>query len=103
MADLMTQSMDNLEEYVNGLVSAVPVNVGGGTSTPEGRIASEIYFMQQQISYIDKRIEDYERQISLTEVRLWKQYAAAEQSIALYSAQLSSMTETFANWSGGSS
>lgn len=103
VADLMTQSMDNLEEYVKSLVSAVPVNVGGGTSTPDGRIASEIYFMQQEISYIDKRIEDYERQISLTEVRLWKQYAAAEQSIALYSAQLSSMTQTFANWSGGSS
>jgi hypothetical protein len=103
VSDLMTQSMSNFDAYMKNLVSAVPVNVGGGTSTPDGRIASEIYFMQQQVSYIDKRIEDYERQISLTENRLWNQYAAAEQSIALYSAQLSAMSETFANWSGGSS
>ena len=100
VADLMSKSMDMLDEYVDGLVSSVPINVGGDSSTPNGRITSEIYFMQQEISYIDKRIEDYEYQISLTETRLWRQYAAAEQSIALYNAQLSSMTQTFSNMSG---
>ena len=103
VAEMMTASMEQMNEYMTALVSTTPVNVGGNTSTPDGRIASEIYFMQQEISYIDKRIEDYERQISITEKRLWTQYAAAEQSIALYSAQLASISKTFANWSGGSS
>ncbi len=102
VADLMTASMEQLDEYMTALVSTVNVEVGSSTS-PEGRIASEIYFMEQEISYIDKRIEDYENQIALTEVRLWKQYAAAEQSIALYSAQLASISQTFANWSNSSS
>jgi flagellar capping protein FliD len=101
VAEMMTASMEQLNEYMTALVSATPVDVGGRTSTPDGRIASEIYFMQQEVSYIDKRIEDYERQISITEKRLWTQYAAAEQSIALYSAQLASISKTFANWSGG--
>ncbi len=102
VAELMSEAMSNLDDYMDSLVSSSTVTYGD-TSTPEGRIASEIYFMEKEIDYIDERIADYEDRISLTEARLWKQYAAAEEAIALYSAQLSSLTSTFNNLNGTSS
>ncbi len=100
VAEILPKSMKQLDYYIKGLLSASSVNVGNETVV-KGRVASEIKSMQSEIDYIDKRIAQYEHNITLMQTRLWKQYAAAERSISIYNARLQAMRQSFAQMTDG--
>ncbi len=81
VAAIMTTVMKSMDEYIGNMVDASQVQVGD-TTAPKGRIASQIYTYQSEITTLNKRISDFERRIELRSRGLYESFAKAEVRLA---------------------
>lgn len=98
---LMTKAMTQIDSYLDDLVKSTQVQVGP-TTAPQGRVASQILSLENQVSAIDQRIEDYELRMDIMEQGLWTRFTTMEKALTKLNAQSSALATAFASLSGTS-
>lgn len=88
VAAIMNTMMTSMDEYIGNMVDASQVQVGN-TTAPKGRIASQIYTFQSEITTLDKRISDLERRLEVKARGLYESFASAEVRLAKLQQQAS--------------
>ena len=99
VGELMTRAMTQFDSYLDDLVKSTQVQVGP-TTAPQGRVASQILYLQNRVSSIDQRIEDYELRMDIMEQGLWTRFTTMEKALTKLNAQSSALASAFASLSG---
>ena len=99
VGELMTRAMTQMNSYLDDLVKSTQVQVGP-TTAPQGRVASQIVYLESRVSAIDKRIASYELRMDIMEQGLWTRFTTMETSLTKLNAQSSALASAFASLSG---
>ena len=81
VAAIMNTLMTSMDEYIGNMVDATPVETGNSTS-PKGRVTSQVSMLQAEIRTIDKRIVEFERRLDIRARGLYESFASAEVQLA---------------------
>ena len=92
VAALMTTAMSKIDTFIGNTIDNVPVAIGNTTGT-KGRVASQINYLNNRITVIDKRISDFEERLAIKEKGLIEQYSQMETVLSQLTSQ--------ANWLAG--
>lgn len=101
VGELMTKAMTQLDAYMDNLVKSTQVQVGP-TTAPQGRVASQILYLKNQVAAIDLRVKNYEIRMDLMEQGLWTRFTTMEKALTKVNAQASALASAFASLSGAS-
>ncbi len=101
VGELMTKAMTQLDAYMDNLVKSTQVQVGP-TTAPQGRVASQILYLKNQVAAIDQRTKSYEIRMDLMEQGLWTRFTTMEKALSKANAQASALASAFASLSGAS-
>ncbi len=99
VAAIMTTVMKSMDEYIGNMVDASQVQVGD-TTAPKGRIASQIYTYQSEITTLNKRISDFERRLEVRARGLYDSFASAEVRLAKLQQQATWLSSVLTQLSG---
>lgn len=102
VAAIMNTMMTSMDEYIGNMVDASQVQVGD-TTAPKGRIASQIYTYQSEITTLNKRISDFERRLEVRARGLYESFANAEVRLAKLQQQASWLSSVLTQLSGSNS
>ncbi len=102
MAGIMNTIMEQMDSTIGNMVDATQVEVGT-TTTPKGRVASQITTWQSEITAIDKRITDFERRLDIRARGLYDSFAQAEVRLAALQQQSTWLASVVSQLSGTSS
>jgi len=102
VAAIMNTMMTSMDEYIGNMVDASQVQVGD-TTAPKGRIASQIYTYQSEITTLNKRISDFERRLEVRARGLYESFANAEVRLAKLQQQASWLSSVITQLSGSNS
>jgi len=102
VAAIMNTVMTSMDEYIGNMVDTSQVQVGDATA-PKGRIASQIYTYESEITTLDKRISDLERRLEVKSRGLYESFANAEVRLAKLQQQASWLSSTLSQLTGASS
>jgi flagellar hook-associated protein 2 len=81
-----------MDTFIGNTIDNVPVAIGNTTGT-KGRVASQIKYLNNRITAIDKRISDFEERLAIKEKGLIEQYSQMETVLSQLTSQ--------ANWLAG--
>lgn len=95
VAALMTTAAGQVDEYIESMVSTTQQEIGTA-SVPKGRISSQIFSYQSEITLIDKRISDLERRLEVRARGLYESFASAEVRLAELQQQASWLSSVIA-------
>ncbi len=93
VAAIMNTVMTSMDEYIENMVSTSQIEVGN-TTAPKGRIASQIYTYESEITTLDTRISDLERRLEVRARGLYESFANAEVRLAKLQQQASWLSST---------
>ncbi|MDR3321530.1 MAG: flagellar filament capping protein FliD [Synergistaceae bacterium] len=95
-ANVMTAYFKDMDAYITSLVSSAQTVVAG-TAVTTGRIAGAVLSIDVQVEDLQTRIQKLETQLAARQVSMYKQYSDMEQAIQKLNAQMSSVSQYFAN------
>ena len=95
VAALMTTLMEQMDDYIDNMVSNTQQEIGTA-SVPKGRISSQIYSYQSEITLIGKRISNLERRLEVRARGLYESFASAEVRLAELQQQASWLASVIA-------
>jgi flagellar hook-associated protein 2 len=98
-SNVMTSFFRSVDTYIGNLVDSSQVLVAG-TAVTKGRIAGAMLSIDVEVETLNSQITKLERQLAERQTSMYKQYSDMELAIQKLNAQMSSMSQYFANTSG---
>jgi flagellar hook-associated protein 2 len=95
-ADVMTAFFKSMDTYIGNLVDTSQTLVAG-TPVTKGRIAGAVLSIDNEVKELNSQITKLERQLAERQTAMYKQYSDMELAIQKLNAQMSSMSQYFAN------
>lgn len=90
VSNVMLSFMESIDKYIGNLVDSSNQVIGGNIVT-KGRFQATYNRIDNQISDLQERIKNLERNLEDKQNALYKQYSDMEQSIQIMNAQMSSL------------
>lgn len=92
VSNVMLSFMGTIDTYIGNLVDSTNQVVGGNVIT-KGRFSAAIKRIDTEVSELQERIKNLERQLEDKQNSLYKQYSDMEQAIQTMNAQMSSIAQ----------
>jgi flagellar hook-associated protein 2 len=97
-SNVMTSFFRSVDTYIGNLVDSSQVLVAG-TAVTKGRIAGAMLSIDVEVETLNSQITKLERQLAERQTSMYKQYSDMELAIQKLNAQMSSLSQYFANTS----